>query len=77
MILLFMYSGFFIAKNNERKGYVNGLIIGVINIVLILLLSLLLGSNTKISIGIYLLILLISSTIGGMFGVNVKRKNIQ
>ncbi len=77
MISLFLYTGFYIAKNNDKRGYINGLIIGVLNIILILLLSLLLGGNPKISIGIYLLILLLSSTIGGMFGINFKNKNSQ
>lgn len=75
MIVLFIFIGFFIAKNSERKGYINGLIIGFINIVLLLILSLLLGENPKLSIGIYFLILLLSSTIGGMFGINFRIKN--
>lgn len=75
MILLFMYSGFYVAKKSERKGYVNGLIVGGVNIVLILLLSILLGENPEISVGIYFIILLLSSTIGGMFGINFKNKN--
>jgi putative membrane protein (TIGR04086 family) len=70
-----MMSGFFIAKNSNRNGYVNGLIIGAINIVLLLLLSLILGETPKLSIGIYFLILLLSSTIGGMFGINFSRKS--
>ncbi len=77
MILLFIFMGFFIAKNSERNGYVNGLIIGFINIILLLILSLLLGENPKLSIGIYFLILLLSSTIGGMFGINFRIKNSQ
>lgn len=77
MILLFIFIGFFIAKKSERNGYFNGFIIGIINIVLLLILSLLMGENPKISIGIYFLILLLSSTIGGMFGINFRIKNSQ
>ena len=76
MIALFMLSGFLIAKKSNRNGYVNGLIMGIINIVLLLFLSLILGESPKLSVGIYFLILLLSSTIGGMFGINFKTKKI-
>jgi putative membrane protein (TIGR04086 family) len=75
VILLFMMSGFFIAKYSNRNGYVNGLIIGAANIILLLILSLILGETPRLSIGIYFLILLLSSTIGGMFGINFSRKS--
>ena len=75
-IILFVMIGFMIALKSDKKGYINGLIIGGFNIVLFLFLALILGTHPKINIGIYFLILLLSSTIGGMFGINYKNKTL-
>lgn len=75
MILLFMFIGFYIASKSEKKGYINGLIIGGFNIVLFLFIALIIGENPELTIGIYFLILILSSTIGGMFGINYQNKN--
>lgn len=74
VILLFMTIGFLIASKSQKKGYINGLIIGGFNIILFLFLTVILGETPKLSTGIYFLILLLSSTIGGMFGINYKNK---
>lgn len=74
VILLFMMVGFLSALKSNKKGYVNGLIIGGFNIILFLFLAFILGSNPKLNVLIYFLILLLSSTIGGMFGINYKNK---
>lgn len=74
VILLFMMIGFMVAMRSNKKGYINGLIIGGFNIILFLFLAFILGTNPKLNIGIYFLILLLSSTIGGMFGINYKNK---
>ncbi len=75
MIMLFMFAGFGVALKSQKKGYINGLIIGAFNVVLFLFLAFILGESPKLTIGIYFLILLLSSTIGGMFGINFKNKN--
>ncbi len=74
IILLFMMVGFMAALKSNKKGYINGLIIGGFNIVLFLFLAFILGTHPKLNILIYFLILLLSSTIGGMFGINYKNK---
>lgn len=74
VILLFMMVGFMVALRSNKKGYINGLIIGGFNIVLFLFLTFILGANPKLNVLIYFLILLLSSTIGGMFGINYKNK---
>ncbi len=76
MIILFMVIGFSIAIKSQKKGYINGLIIGGFNIVLFLFLAFVLGDAPKLTAGIYFLILLLSSTIGGMFGINYKTKKM-
>lgn len=73
-IALFILLGFMAALKSNKKGYINGLIIGGFNIVLFLFLAFILGAHPKINVGIYFLILLLSSTIGGMFGINYKNK---
>ena len=73
-IALFILLGFMAALKSNKKGYINGLIIGGFNIVLFLFLAFILGTHPKINVGIYFLILLLSSTIGGMFGINYKNK---
>lgn len=75
MILLFLFVGFDAALKSNKKGYINGLIIGAFNIILFLFLAFILGTHPKLNIGIYFLILLLSSTIGGMFGINYKNKD--
>ena len=74
IILLFLLLGFITALKSDKKGYINGLIIGAFNIVLFLFLAFILGTHPKFNIGIYFLILILSSTIGGMFGINYKNK---
>ena len=75
IILLFMFIGFLVASKSNKLGYINGLIIGAFNIILFLFITLILGQNPKITITLYFLILLLSSTIGGMFGINYSNKN--
>ena len=73
-ILLFMMIGFMVALKSDKKGYINGLVIGVFNIILFVFLSLILVAHPKLNILIFFLIMIISSTIGGMFGINYKSK---
>lgn len=74
LLMLFMYSGFYLAKRSDSKGYINGLLIGGINICLLFLISLILKCNIELNIILYFLILLLSSTMGGMFGINFNNK---
>lgn len=72
MCILFLISGFSLGKKSEKKGYLTGLFIGTINILLILLISLILRSFPSLKSLIYFAVLLLSSTLGGMFGINKK-----
>jgi len=74
MILLFAYTGFSIGKRSKKRGYLSGLFIGLINILLILILALLFRSFPSIKSLIYFSLLLLSSTLGGMFGINKKKE---
>lgn len=74
IILLFMMTGFMSALKTYKKGYIIGLIIGGFNVLIFLLLIFILGEQFKLNILIYFSILLLSSTVGGMFGINYKNK---
>ncbi len=73
VIALFMFNGFILGKNSERKGYLSGLIIGLLNLTLILILAMIFRSFPEVKSLIYFIILLLSSTLGGMFGINFKK----
>ncbi len=73
MCLLFMYNGFKLGKKSQKRGYLSGLFIGVVNIVLVLFLALIFRSMPEFKSLIYFATLLLSSTLGGMFGINFKK----
>lgn len=76
MCLLFMYNGFSLGKKSSKRGFLSGLMIGAINIILVLLLAIILRSIPGFKSLIYFAILLLSSTLGGMFGINFKKENL-
>ena len=76
VILLFIYSGFALGKKSQKRGYLSGLLIGAVNILLVLILALLLRCLPELKSLIYFMILLLSSTLGGMFGINFKKEVI-
>lgn len=72
-IILFFALNFFNAHKNKKNGYLEGILLGIIFILLMFLIKIILFENTfKISTLIYYLILFITSIFGGMFGVNKK-----
>lgn len=76
MCLLFMYNGFSLGKKSSKRGFLSGLMIGAINIILVLLLAIILRSIPGFKSLIYFAVLLLSSTLGGMFGINFKKENL-
>ena len=72
-IILFFLNGFTIALKAKNKGYISGLIIGLITITIFLILAFILKTNPKVNSLIYFLILILSSTFGGMIGINYKK----
>lgn len=71
---LMFISGFYLATKSHSKGYKAGIIMGLVNMILLLIISLILRSEITGSIVLYFLILLLSSTIGGMAGINFNCK---
>ena len=61
------------AKKIGDKGYVTGLIIGLVVFVLITVLSLVLGNSISLNTLFHFIIILLSSIVGGIMGVNADK----
>lgn len=72
LIISCLVSGLFIGKKSISKGYLNGIIFSLI-IILIFLISSLFLDGIKWYQFIYYLIIMITTTIGSMIGINRKR----
>ena len=72
-LILFFGLSFYNAFKIHKKGLLEGLFLGIILILLMFLIKLvLLNNDFGLSTLIYYFILLITSVLGGMFGVNKK-----
>ena len=69
-------SSFLLGKSSKKNGYLEGIKFGVISVLLMFVISYL-AFDSKISISsfIYYLILIISSSVGAMFGINKKKED--
>lgn len=73
VISLFI-GGFYIGKKSLKKGFIEGLKLGLIfSIILILFNFLGLNNSFKLKYILFYLILIISSTLGSMIGINIKK----
>ena len=72
--ILMLIVGFITGKSSNSKGYLNGLIVSVISIIILLLLSLIFGFKLNINSLIYYVVLVVSTTLGSMIGINIKSK---
>lgn len=70
-IISLFIGGFYIGKKSNEKGWLEGLKIGLIFIIILILFNLL-GLQTKIEFKniLYYLIIIASSIFGGMLGIN-------
>lgn len=73
-ILAMFTSGYKIGKSSEKKGYLEGIKIGGIIILNFLVLVLLLDKFSLKSL-LYYLILLLTSILSSMIGINRKKTN--
>ena len=75
-IISMIIGGIIIGKNSNKKGFIEGLKLGLIITILFLLFGYLgIKYNYKLNDIIYYLILITSSTLGSMIGINKKKKN--
>jgi len=69
-----LVGGIYIGLRSKEKGYIEGLKIGLISIFILMILSIILYKNNINSKNIiYYLILLSSSILGSMIGINKKK----
>lgn len=68
-------AAFMLGKSSKKNGYLEGLKFGIISTLSMFLISYL-AFDSKISLSnlIYYLILIISSSVGAMFGINKKKE---
>ena len=67
-------STFILGTKAKNKGYLEGIKQGLILIILFLIPTII-TSNFNLKVLIYYLIILITSSLGSMIGINIKRKN--
>ena len=74
MIVTLLISGFMIGKKVVNKGYLNGIVLGISLSFIMFVFSLFFDNQYHINTIIYYVILIISSTIGSMFGIQKQKK---
>lgn len=75
MVMLFLIFGIIEGINTSKKGYISGLKIGIIFLIIMIIFNLIVfGSSFSISRIVYYIILLFSSVFGAMIGINRKKK---
>ena len=71
MVITFFVVSFFLAKNSSSKGYQKGLILSIIYVFISIIFAyLIFRFSIKVKDFIYFLIIIASSTLGGMIGIN-------
>mgnify|MGYP003316089213 CR=1 FL=1 len=75
--ILSIFIGSFILGNNiSKKGWLEGLKLGILYIIFYTIINLIIYNNFNIKLLLYYSILVIGSILGGMIGITKKRKNI-
>lgn len=75
-IVIFFVLNFKNAQQKEKNGYIEGLILGLLFIIMMILIkSFLLNTNYNIATLIYYSMLLICAILGGILGINKKKAN--
>lgn len=75
MAITMIINGFILGKNSTKRGYIKGLILGLIISLIFFLLSLLFKNTYSLNTFIYYLVLITSSIIGSMLGIQKSNKN--
>lgn len=75
MILLFFINGFITGSKRVNKGYINGIKYGLVFIIVIYLIgSIAFRFNISLYKILYYVVLILSSIIGSMIGINIKKR---
>lgn len=73
-IVIFILTGIYIGKNSTKKGWLEGLKISGINILLFLIIALISRYGFNLRQFIYYLILTLTTVLGSMAGINFRKK---
>ena len=72
-VILFFILNFINAHTQKKKGFLEGIALGFLFLIIMIIIKLVLFNNSfKVSTFLYYLILFVTSVLGGMFGVNKK-----
>ena len=75
-IISLFIGGFYIGKKSNNKGYLEGLKLGIIFSILLLIFNFLgLSNSFKLKNLLFYLIIISSSIMGSMIGINTNKKN--
>ena len=74
-IIAMFIGAFILGKNSLKKGYLEGLKYGSLFILFIFLINIIFIRYLELKLIVYYLILLITSTLASMFGINFKKNN--
>ena len=72
-IIALILGGIYMGKKANKKGYLEGLKLGILFSIIILIINLILAEGINIKDIIFYLILTISSIFGSMIGINLKK----
>ncbi len=73
-IFVFFFGGIYIGRKSDHKGYINGLKLSLIIIIMTMLLNIIFD-NFKLLKIVYYLIITISITFGSMIGISKTKNN--
>ncbi len=73
-ILMFII-GLILGRKTDKNGYLNGLLLSIITILILVITSLICRFDLNINSLIYYIILTISTVFGSMIGINKKTKS--
>ena len=74
LIISMFVSGFILGRKTKSKGYLEGIKFSLMMILIFLVSTVLLSEPLKLTIIIYYLIILMSTTFGSMIGVSLKKE---
>lgn len=75
MGIISLISGILIGRRTLKRGYINGLTLGIILSTFYFIFSLLFKNSYTINTLIYYLIIIVFTTVGSMFGIQKKQEN--
>lgn len=71
--IVMLLSGFLIGKKSTKKGFISGAILGFCFIMVLIILGLFLGVKFSFARFVYYIILILSTMLGSIVGINKKK----